>query len=118
MVEARTYGALNTIGMALAFIVLMLVVGRPAMVRLTLHYGNRGLSQGLMAAIFVALLVSALTTDLIGIHGIFGAFALARSFPTIVAWRGNSLIDLRTRFSRCCCRPFSHLPACGPRSDS
>src|SRR5580698_6456983 len=81
VVEARTYGALNTIGMALAFIVLMLVVGRPAMVRLTLHYGNRGLSQGLMAAIFVALLVSALTTDLIGIHAIFGAFALGAIIP-------------------------------------
>src|SRR5580698_9120084 len=81
VVEARTYGALNTIGMALAFIALMIIVGRPAMVRLTLHYGNRGLSQGLMAAIFVALLVSALTTDLIGIHAIFGAFALGAIIP-------------------------------------
>jgi Kef-type K+ transport system membrane component KefB len=81
VVEARTYGAFNTIGMALAFIALMIVVGRPAMVRLTLHYGNRGLSQGLMAAIFVALLVSALTTDLIGIHAIFGAFALGAIIP-------------------------------------
>ena len=81
VVEARTASALSTIGMALAFIALMVVVGRPAMVRLTLLYGNSGLSQGLMAAIFVALLVSSLATDLIGIHAIFGAFALGAIIP-------------------------------------
>jgi Kef-type K+ transport system membrane component KefB len=81
VVEARTSGALSTIVMALAFIAAMVFVGRPTMVRLTLLYGNRGLSQGLMAAIFVALLVSALTTDLIGIHAIFGAFALGAIIP-------------------------------------
>ena len=81
VVEARTSGALSTIVMALAFIATMVIVGRPMMVRLTLLYGNRGLSQGLMAAIFVALLLSALTTDLIGIHAIFGVFALGAIIP-------------------------------------
>jgi Sodium/hydrogen exchanger family len=81
VVEAHTSGALNTILMALAFIGAMAVVARPAMVRLTLLYGNQGLTQGLMAAIFVALLLSALTTDVIGIHAIFGAFALGVIIP-------------------------------------
>src|ERR1700730_13054379 len=81
VVESRTSGALSTVVMALAFIVAMVVVGRPAMVRLTFLYGNRGLTQGLMAAIFVALLISAMTTDLIGIHAIFGAFALGAIIP-------------------------------------
>jgi Kef-type K+ transport system membrane component KefB len=81
VVQARTSGAVSTILMALAFIAAMAVVARPAMVRLTLLYGNRGLTQGLMAAIFVALLLSALTTDLIGIHAIFGAFALGVIIP-------------------------------------
>ena len=81
VVQARTSGALSTILMALAFIVAMAVITRPAMVRLTLLYGNRGLTQGLMAAIFVALLLSALTTDVIGIHAIFGAFALGAIIP-------------------------------------
>ena len=81
VVEAHTVGALSTVVMALAFIVAMVVVGRPAMVRLTFLYGNRGLTQGLMAAIFVALLISAMTTDLIGIHAIFGAFALGAIIP-------------------------------------
>jgi Sodium/hydrogen exchanger family len=57
VVEARTSGALSTIVMALAFIAAMILVGRPAMVRLTFLYGNRGLTQGLMAGIFVALLI-------------------------------------------------------------
>jgi len=81
VVEARTYGALSTIVLALAFIAAMALVVRPAMVRLTFLYGNRGLTQGLMAAIFVALLLSALTTDVIGIHAIFGAFALGAIIP-------------------------------------
>ena len=81
VVEAHTSGALTTILMALAFIGAMAVVARPAMVRLTLLYGNQGLTQGLMAAIFVALLLSALTTDVIGIHAIFGAFALGVIIP-------------------------------------
>jgi Kef-type K+ transport system membrane component KefB len=81
VVEAHTAGALSIVVMAVAFIVAMAVVVRPAMVRLTFLYGNRGLTQGLMAAIFVALLVSALTTDVIGIHAIFGAFALGAIIP-------------------------------------
>jgi Kef-type K+ transport system membrane component KefB len=81
VVEAHTVGALSTVVMALAFIVAMVVVVRPAMVRLTFLYGNRGMTQGLMAAIFVALLISAMTTDLIGIHAIFGAFALGAIIP-------------------------------------
>jgi hypothetical protein len=60
----------------------MIVVIRPAMVRLSLLYGNRGrLTQGVMAAIFIALLISASATELIGIHAVFGAFALGAVIP-------------------------------------
>ena len=55
---------------------------RPAMARLSLVYGNRGrLTQGVMAAIFIALLISASATELIGIHAVFGAFALGAVIP-------------------------------------
>jgi Kef-type K+ transport system membrane component KefB len=80
--RAEASGALATIAMALAFIVLMAVVVRPTMVRLSLLYGNRGrLTQGVMAAIFIALLISASATELIGIHAVFGAFALGAVIP-------------------------------------
>ncbi len=80
--RAQVAGAVATIAMALGFIALMIFVVRPTMVRLSLVYGNRGrLTQGVMAAIFVALLISASATELIGIHAVFGAFALGAVIP-------------------------------------
>ena len=80
--RAQATGAVMTIAMALGFILLMILVVRPAMVRLSLLYGNRGrLTQGVMAAIFIALLISASATELIGIHAVFGAFALGAVIP-------------------------------------
>jgi Kef-type K+ transport system membrane component KefB len=80
--RAQAAGAVATIAMALGFILLMVVVIRPAMVRLSLLYGNRGrLTQGVMASIFIALLISASATELIGIHAVFGAFALGAVIP-------------------------------------
>jgi hypothetical protein len=80
--QSRTAGFVTTFGGALAFVAAMLFVVRPLMVRLTLVYGNRGrLTQGLMAVVFVALLLSAWAADLIGIHAVFGAFALGAMIP-------------------------------------
>jgi Kef-type K+ transport system membrane component KefB len=80
--RAQAAGAVATIAMAFGFIVLMIVVVRPTMVRLSLLYGNRGrLTQGVMASIFIALLISASATELIGIHAVFGAFALGAVIP-------------------------------------
>jgi Kef-type K+ transport system membrane component KefB len=80
--RAQATGAVATIAMAFGFILLMLMVIRPAMVRLSLLYGNRGrLTQGVMASIFIALLISASATELIGIHAVFGAFALGAVIP-------------------------------------
>ena len=60
----------------------MVLVVRPAMVRLSRFYGIKGrLTQGVMAIVFVALLLSALATDAIGIHAVFGAFALGAVIP-------------------------------------
>ncbi len=82
VVQARMAGALVTTGLALGFIAFCIVVVRPAMVRLTRLYGTRGrLSQGVMALVFVALLIASLLTDLIGIHAVFGAFALGAVIP-------------------------------------
>jgi K+:H+ antiporter len=82
IVESRASGAFYTIGLALAFIAAMIFAVRPAVVKLVLLYGNRGrITQGLMASIFVAVLLSSVATDLIGIHAIFGAFALGAIIP-------------------------------------
>ncbi len=82
VVQTRMSGAFITFGLAIAYIAAMIFIVRPLMVRLTRHYGNRGrLTQGLMAVVFVALLASSLATDYIGIHAVFGAFALGAIIP-------------------------------------
>jgi Kef-type K+ transport system membrane component KefB len=80
--NAQATGAVGTIAMTLGYIFIMIIAVRPTMVRLSLLYGNRGrLTQGVMASIFVALLISASATELIGIHAVFGAFALGAVIP-------------------------------------
>lgn len=80
--RAESAGFLKTVSLAAAYIAFMMVVIRPAMNRLTLVYGNKGqLTQGLMATIFVMLLLSASATEGIGIHALFGAFALGAMIP-------------------------------------
>jgi Kef-type K+ transport system membrane component KefB len=80
--QARASGAFITFASALGYIALMVLVARPAMVRLSRLYGIKGrLTQGVMAIVFVALLLSALATDAIGIHAVFGAFALGAVIP-------------------------------------
>jgi Kef-type K+ transport system membrane component KefB len=75
--RAQSAGVIRTVLLAIAYIALMALVVRPAMERLERIYGNKGrLSQGLMATIFVLLLLSSSATELIGIHAIFGAFVL------------------------------------------
>jgi Kef-type K+ transport system membrane component KefB len=82
VVQARMSGALVTLGLAIGFIALVAFVVRPGMVRLARWYGTKGhLTQGVMAVVFVALLASSLLTDLIGIHAVFGAFALGAVIP-------------------------------------
>jgi Kef-type K+ transport system membrane component KefB len=82
VVQARMSGVLVTTGLALSFIAFVIFVVRPGMVRLARLYGQKGrLTQGVMALVFVALLISALATDLIGIHAVFGAFALGAVIP-------------------------------------
>jgi Kef-type K+ transport system membrane component KefB len=82
VVKASASGALLTTLLALAFIAVMALLVRPGMVRLARVYGNRGrLTQGVMALVFVALLASSGATESIGIHAVFGAFALGAVIP-------------------------------------
>ncbi|MGH7879398.1 MAG: cation:proton antiporter, partial [Candidatus Binataceae bacterium] len=81
---ARSEGgdALRTLFLAIGYVALMAFAVRPLMGRLVVVYGNKGrLTQGLMATIFVLLLLSAAATEVIGIHAIFGAFALGAMIP-------------------------------------
>jgi Kef-type K+ transport system membrane component KefB len=92
--QASVDGSLNTALLALAYIAFVLVVLRPGarwIARKTDHLPE--LTQGWMAAIFVASLFSAFVTEWIGIHALFGAFVIGAIIPH------DSLIarDLRRR---------------------
>ncbi|MEH2078768.1 MAG: cation:proton antiporter [Nostoc sp.] len=75
-------GAVPTIIASLIYIGLMLTVGRWFLQGLAKHYVRAGrLSQVLLAGIYMAVVASALITELIGIHLIFGAFLLGAAMP-------------------------------------
>jgi Kef-type K+ transport system membrane component KefB len=81
IVKARTGGALMTLIMTLLYIFVMIIIVRPAVVKLTGRQEPNGLTRGAMTVVCVALLASALVTEFIGIHAIFGAFLLGVLIP-------------------------------------
>jgi K+:H+ antiporter len=74
--ESATTVALLTVG----FIAVMLVVVRPLVVRLASRSGDRPGYAALGAAL-VGVALAALTTEWIGIHALFGAFAFGAMIP-------------------------------------
>jgi Kef-type K+ transport system membrane component KefB len=92
--QAKVDGSLSTIAWALAYIAFVLLVVRHLarwVAAKTDHLPE--LTQGWMAVIFVAFLLSAFATEWIGIHALFGAFVVGAVIPH------DSLIarDLRKR---------------------
>lgn len=80
--QARTAGLVVTFASVAVYIAVMLVVARPVMAWLARLHDRKGrLTQDVMAMVLVMLLVSALATDEIGIHAVFGAFALGVMVP-------------------------------------
>ncbi|MBD2107553.1 cation:proton antiporter [Nodosilinea sp. FACHB-13] len=75
-------GALPTIIFSLIYIGLMVTVGQRFFRNLGKFYERTGkLSQLLVAGIYMAVIASALITETIGIHFIFGAFLLGAVMP-------------------------------------
>ncbi len=79
--QARVASALTTIGLALVYVAFMLVVVRPWIERLVRSQELRGKTSGGTTLAFVGLLMSALFTEWIGIHALFGAFLLGALIP-------------------------------------
>ncbi len=75
-------GALPTIVDSLIYIGFMVTIGRKLLKGLETHYVRSGrLTQFVLAWIYIAVVVSALITEMIGIHLIFGAFLLGAVMP-------------------------------------
>ena len=75
-------GVFLTIGLAALFVAFMILVVRPFLARIAAYHDEHGeLGGTLLALIFVGLLLSAVATDRIGIHAIFGAFLFGAIMP-------------------------------------
>lgn len=75
-------GAIPTIIQSIIYIVFMLTAVRWLLKKLANHYQRAGkLNQFVLAGIYMGVVVSALITELIGIHLIFGAFLLGAALP-------------------------------------
>src|SRR5580692_7407495 len=80
--RAQATGALGTVGLSALYVVGMLSFVRP----MAAHFVRKqelvkSLPKSAIAVVFVALLLSALATEAIGIHALFGAFLLGAIIP-------------------------------------
>jgi len=74
--------ALRTVGLSVAYIAFCFLAVRPLAARLIARVERlEQMPRGVVAVVFVALLGSALATEWIGIHAIFGAFILGAIIP-------------------------------------
>jgi Kef-type K+ transport system membrane component KefB len=78
--QAKVTGAFWVIAGTLVFLAAMFLVVRPVVERV-LQRHDGPLTSGKTALIFVFVLASALTTEWIGVHAIFGAFLLGAVIP-------------------------------------
>ena len=81
VVRAQVGSAIQVILLSLVYIAAMLIVVRPIAARLIARTSGKGLSATAIALVFAALLLSALATESIGIHAVFGAFLLGVVIP-------------------------------------
>ena len=79
--RAEVGGALAVTGLALGYVALMFGAVRPLAARLVRRYEGRPVPAGVFAALLVAVLLSALATEAIGVHAVFGAFLLGAVIP-------------------------------------
>ncbi|MFZ5441895.1 MAG: cation:proton antiporter [Myxococcota bacterium] len=87
-------GAALTLGLTVLYGLAMWFVGRPLLARVVKERTDRrGISQRMVAFTVVLLLLSALATDAIGVHSLFGAFF----FGVIVPREGGLAHGLRER---------------------
>jgi Kef-type K+ transport system membrane component KefB len=79
--QARVEDALRVTAMTSAYVGFVFSVIRPIATRLAAGYEEQERDGDAAAWVFVALLVSALLTEWIGVHALFGAFLLGAVIP-------------------------------------
>ena len=89
IVKAGSFvSSLYVIGMAIAYVFLMLKVVRPFLERIgELKNSRQALNKPVVAIFLLTLIISAYTTEVIGIHALFGAFMAGAIMPQSTKFR-------------------------------
>jgi len=79
---------LFTLGLVVSYLLIMLFVIQPLLKKLGTIYNKREVvSKPMMAIVFMVLLLSAYSTEVIGIHALFGAFLAGVVMPQGISFR-------------------------------
>jgi len=89
IVKAGTFvSSLYIIGMAMAYVLVMLFVVKPFLKKIGELYSTKdSLNKPVVAIFFLTLIISSYTTEIIGIHALFGAFMTGVIMPDITKFR-------------------------------
>ena len=89
IVKAGSFvSSLYIIGLSIAYVFLMLWVVKPFLKRIGDLYGNKDtITKPVIAIFFLTLLISSYTTEIIGIHALFGAFMAGAIMPENMRFR-------------------------------
>jgi Kef-type K+ transport system membrane component KefB len=80
--------SLYVILLSILYVLIMIKVVRPFLKRIgDLHVSRENLSKQVVAIFFLTLLISAYTTEIIGIHALFGAFMAGTIMPDNTKFR-------------------------------
>jgi len=89
IVKAGTFvSSLYVIGLAISYVIMMLFVVKPFLKKIGELYGTKdNLNKPVVAIFFLTLIISSYTTEIIGIHALFGAFMTGVIMPDITKFR-------------------------------
>ena len=79
--QANLGGAVAVLGLTVAYMAFMFIIVRPLAARFLTRLPASRLTPNVLASVLAGLLVSALITESIGIHAVFGAFLLGAVIP-------------------------------------
>lgn len=89
IVKAGSFvSSLYIIGLSIAYVFVMLLVVKPFLKRIGELFSHReNITKPVVAIFFLTLLISAYTTEIIGIHALFGAFMAGAIMPENMRFR-------------------------------
>ena len=79
--QSKIGGAIPVLVNSIGYVVLMYLVARPLATKYFRKFGDDEITPHLMAVVLILLFISALTTEWIGIHAVFGAFVFGAIIP-------------------------------------